>query len=308
MRYSSRQQLRCRHVARRALAWIPVKSREALPGLSAVRGRVLKRPTLPRRNGEWHATIRACFAVCQHTLSPYCDAEGRETVRYIFERVFAPIGAQGRHDLRLELLYLYKMYRRETPSVLLSPLAPRERHLGKACSGQMSERHPTPNAGGAGIDTPMAQLSAVLEETLPEAGAPFEKADRSGAKVVLGAQEMSNLGHAMIKRKCPFFAVKIWRTQPRAGQLGRLIIQAALRNPIIMRTVLMRIEPISPWGRNCATITWLSKCGVRSGTVSKNHPHDQVLFAQILRGCFHTPARVRRARRTVARQKRPERF
>jgi hypothetical protein len=67
-------------------------------------------------------TVRAGVAFCERIFSSYCDAETRETLRYIFEKVVAPIGAAGRHDLRLELLYLYRMYRPDTPLAFITPI------------------------------------------------------------------------------------------------------------------------------------------------------------------------------------------
>ena len=36
-------------------------------------------------------------------------------MRYVLEKVVIPIGAECRHDLRIQLLYLYKMYGPDTP-------------------------------------------------------------------------------------------------------------------------------------------------------------------------------------------------
>jgi hypothetical protein len=61
------------------------------------------------------APIRACLAFWNHLVNFCYDAECRETMRYVLEKVVLPIGAECRHDLRLQLLYLYKMYGPDTP-------------------------------------------------------------------------------------------------------------------------------------------------------------------------------------------------
>lgn len=65
--------------------------------------------------------VRAGVAFCERIFSSYGDAESRETLRYILEKALAPIGAASRHDPRLELLYLYKMYRADTPLAFIRP-------------------------------------------------------------------------------------------------------------------------------------------------------------------------------------------
>lgn len=97
--------------------------------LSIGQGGLLRTLSLPRQKGKWHTTARVCVAFPARILSCYCDAEGRETLRYVIERVAAPIGAQSRHDLRLELHYLYKMYGPDTPLVFTRALPP-ETHNG----------------------------------------------------------------------------------------------------------------------------------------------------------------------------------
>ncbi len=92
------------------------------------------------QKGKWQTTIRAGLLFCVTALSSYCDAERRETLRYICERIGAPIGAQRRHDLRLELLYLFKMYGPDTPLIFIQPPLPRAPDLG-ARQGENEDAH-----------------------------------------------------------------------------------------------------------------------------------------------------------------------
>lgn len=249
---------------------MPMKTREVLLGMSAVRDSVLKPLALPRQIGTWHANVRACVALCGHIFSPYYDAEGRETLRYTFERVFAPIGAECRHDLRLELLYLYKMYRPETPSALIRPLAHREQHVRKGYIAEMSNRHLTPDACPAGVCAPISQRRAGAEEKLREGHAPLGKAEMTGAKVVIGGQEISDMAQAIAKRTSHIFAVKIWRVKPKPGKHSE--------------------------ANNCPD-------GLEKYSINANRTH----FA-LAKGCFKNVASAGVARRTVARQNRHERF
>jgi hypothetical protein len=86
--------------------------------------RLLKTSALPGPKRKWPTSLRGNFAFCDRIFSACWDAEHREALRYLFEKVVVPIGAQCRHDLRLELLYLYKMYGPDTPFVFISSLAP----------------------------------------------------------------------------------------------------------------------------------------------------------------------------------------
>lgn len=92
---------------------------------SIMRDRLLKTPAWPRPQKKWPTSLRAHLAFCDRIFSACRDAEHREALRFLFEKVVVPIGAQCRHDLRLELLYLYKMYRPDTPFVFIRPLAPK---------------------------------------------------------------------------------------------------------------------------------------------------------------------------------------
>ena len=83
--------------------------------------RWLRPVSLPKETCQ--TTVRVCFAFRERIFNCYCDAERRETLRYILERVIAPIGAECRHDLRLELLYLHRMYGPDTPLVFTRPLS-----------------------------------------------------------------------------------------------------------------------------------------------------------------------------------------
>lgn len=74
---------------------------------------------------EKRPTVRACYTFCERLFRWYGDPERQETLRYFLEKTVVPIGARCRHDLRLELLYLYKMYRADTPLPLVKPLLPR---------------------------------------------------------------------------------------------------------------------------------------------------------------------------------------
>lgn len=185
-----------------------MNTREALTGLSVIPCRWLKTAFLPRQNGKWLASARVCLAFCGRAFDFCCDAEGRETLRHILERLVAPIGARRRHDLRLELVYLYRMYGPDTPLVFMRPLTDRQRQGTYAVD--ISDKDRTPDACTI-VFAPISQLHAAIEEKLKEGwkvqGPPF----RTGAKIVLEGEEIPQMAQAMVRPKRSFCCLLVGR-------------------------------------------------------------------------------------------------